>query len=322
MNPEQYSDDEILAALNRRLAGVESQLPNPPAWQAGGRGARTRPTGLTVRSRHGIGALASLVLITAVAVVAVGFGLSVRNGSHGGNGTGVPSVTIVYRLVPPQGVEVTADDLDVTATILANRIAAWGAPPSQIVKTPPDTLSVTVDGITDANPLRARLPQTGEMKFVLLPRDVYGYVDPSSGVVVAGTKAVPSMGSVIDPSLPAQFDGRDLDRSKVRARFDVVEGWVVEFGFDAGNGAEFETWSGRHLGEYFALVLDGSVISAPYFKSAIAGGMGIISGNFNAEGATDLATILRYGTLPMPLEEVSFDGALPGTSSAPTASGG
>ena len=245
------------------------------------------------------------MLIAAVAVVAVGYGLSVRNGSHGGTGEGGPSVTIVYRLVPPQGVEVTPDDLDTTATILASRIASWGLT-STIVKMPPDRVSVAIDGITDAVPLRALLRQTGEMDFVLLPRDVYGYVDPSSGVGVAGTKELPAMGDSIDPSLPAQFDAQDLDRGKVRANFDSVSGWQVDFTFKGAAAVEFETWSGQHLGEYFALVLDGRVMSVPYFKSAITGGTGIISGDFNEEGATELATILRYGTLPVPLEEVSW----------------
>ena len=53
-----------------------------------------------------------------------------------------------------------------------------------------------------------------------------------------------------------------------------------------------------------AVVLDGVVITAPRISSAITGGSGIITGNFNAQEASDLAVLLRAGALPAPLEIV------------------
>ncbi|MCO5311206.1 MAG: protein translocase subunit SecD [Austwickia sp.] len=48
-----------------------------------------------------------------------------------------------------------------------------------------------------------------------------------------------------------------------------------------------------------AVVMDGRVISAPYFSSAILDGSAEISGNFTAESAKLLADQLKFGSLPM-----------------------
>ena len=52
----------------------------------------------------------------------------------------------------------------------------------------------------------------------------------------------------------------------------------------------------------FAIVLDGQVISSPYFESVISDGSSQISGNFTEQQAKSLATSLKYGALP-----ISFD---------------
>ena len=48
-----------------------------------------------------------------------------------------------------------------------------------------------------------------------------------------------------------------------------------------------------------AVVMDGRVISAPYFSSAILDGSAEISGNFTAESSKLLADQLKFGSLPM-----------------------
>jgi preprotein translocase subunit SecD len=49
----------------------------------------------------------------------------------------------------------------------------------------------------------------------------------------------------------------------------------------------------------FAIVLDGKVISAPDVIGAITGGSSQITGNFTQASASQLASILRYGSLPL-----------------------
>ncbi|MEO0189633.1 MAG: protein translocase subunit SecD, partial [candidate division WOR-3 bacterium] len=51
-----------------------------------------------------------------------------------------------------------------------------------------------------------------------------------------------------------------------------------------------------------AIVLDDVVQSAPYIRERIPQGKAVITGNFKAEEARDLAIVLRAGALPAPLK--------------------
>jgi SecD/SecF fusion protein len=49
---------------------------------------------------------------------------------------------------------------------------------------------------------------------------------------------------------------------------------------------------------YLAIIMDGTLYSAPFIKTAIYGGEAIIEGNFSLKDAQDLAIVLRAGSLP------------------------
>ena len=99
------------------------------------------------------------------------------------------------------------------------------------------------------------------------------------------------------------MDGANL--TKASAGQDSRTGeWVVHFGLDRIGAKRFADVSTRHVGEPFAIVLDGKVISAPVIREPIIGGQGQISGNFSVQDANDLAVLLRAGALPAPLTVV------------------
>lgn len=52
----------------------------------------------------------------------------------------------------------------------------------------------------------------------------------------------------------------------------------------------------------FAIVIDGLVFSSPYFSEPILGGSASITGQFTQTDANELASVLRYGSLPLTLE--------------------
>lgn len=60
-----------------------------------------------------------------------------------------------------------------------------------------------------------------------------------------------------------------------------------------------------NIGQEVAIFLDGVPISAPVVQEEITAGEAIISGNFTAETARDLARQLSFGALPLPIEEIS-----------------
>lgn len=80
---------------------------------------------------------------------------------------------------------------------------------------------------------------------------------------------------------------------------------VVSIAFNDEGAALFETITRENVGRELAIILDGTVVSAPVINEAITGGRAIISGNFTAETAKDLVQNLNFGALPLPIELVS-----------------
>lgn len=83
--------------------------------------------------------------------------------------------------------------------------------------------------------------------------------------------------------------------------------WGVFMEFDAEGTAQFRAVTERLVAlsgvqNQFAIVLDGSVISAPRTISAITDGRPQISGNFTEESALTLADQLKFGALPIGFE--------------------
>src|SRR6056297_458694 len=79
---------------------------------------------------------------------------------------------------------------------------------------------------------------------------------------------------------------------------------AVSFRFNPTGGRKFGDYTAENIGNPFAIVLDGEVISAPVIQSHIPGGTGIITGRFTVEESTNLAVLLRAGALPAELEFV------------------
>ena len=292
------TDEEVLRGIRRRMAAVETLIPMPPAWTRDeGRAAMSRTrmhTGLRL-------AAAPLVLVAALIVIVIGAGLGARTATLGAS----PSprfTTLVYELVPGAGKTATAADREATATVLQARIESTGVVGS-VVTVEGDTVVVKVPAVANLDQIESLLGMPGSLEFVLLPPETYGTA------VTPGSKPIPAVGDRIDPALPAQFTGADLDRSKTVAAADPAVGaWQIEFTFNEQKSAEFATWSGEHVNDYIAIALDGVVQTAPYIQSKIEGGQGIISGTFTAEEARSLAALLRAGSLPYPLRLVSVTG--------------
>jgi preprotein translocase subunit SecD len=96
------------------------------------------------------------------------------------------------------------------------------------------------------------------------------------------------------------FRGADLDPDRIRAtRSPGEDHWDIAYGVRAARAGAMRELSGRSIGRSQAVVLDGIVLVAPVFQSAISGS-GVIRGMFTREEAEDLALLLRIGTLPIP----------------------
>ncbi|HEU0107247.1 MAG TPA: hypothetical protein VFT38_13810, partial [Vicinamibacteria bacterium] len=85
----------------------------------------------------------------------------------------------------------------------------------------------------------------------------------------------------------------------------ITLGLLDIFGFEItlnpGGAEKFKRETGRNIGRRLAIILDGSVASAPNINSQI-GAEGVITGRFSVQEADELAKILRAGALPATLK--------------------
>lgn len=277
-----------------RYTSPQWYTPQPAATGSGDASGRGRRNKRPIFA--GLGAIAVVAVIAVGALLASAFGAN-----HAG-----PAATIVYQLVPDGNRQITDATLNTTVEILHKRLDLYGVE-GAVEKLPPDRVSLQVFRVGDLAALTAFIGATGRLEFVLLPPETYGTFE------TVGSHVIPSEGSIVDPSLPAQFNGKQLDPNRVDARADQNNPgrWAIDFAFSSGYDKEFASWTGEHVNDFFAIVLDGKVLSAPYIQAAITDGSGRISGNFTEAGAKDLANVLRAGELPFSLGEVSRTVASP-----------
>ncbi|QIZ33889.1 protein translocase subunit SecD [Saccharopolyspora sp. ASAGF58] len=80
-------------------------------------------------------------------------------------------------------------------------------------------------------------------------------------------------------------------------------GWTVSLDFKSEGAKVWADFTSANVGQQAAFVLDTEVVSAPEIQQALLGGNASINGQFNQESATDLANILKYGSLPLAFDQ-------------------
>jgi len=89
--------------------------------------------------------------------------------------------------------------------------------------------------------------------------------------------------------------------SGARLTFDEFGKPAVSFTFKGEGASKFGVLTEENIGKRLAIVLDGTIKSAPTIQERITS-QGRITGDFTTEEAKDLALVLRSGALPVPVE--------------------
>lgn len=100
--------------------------------------------------------------------------------------------------------------------------------------------------------------------------------------------------------------GAALDRASAEygaATSSGIAEWYIVFSIKPEFIETFARFTGSRVGQPMAIVLDGEVLSAPIINTTLSDG-GIITGNFTAESARQLALQLQSGALPVPLKVI------------------
>ena len=216
------------------------------------------------------------------------------------NTPSVVCLQVVYRLVPVGDRQPDAGALSTTKLIIENRLRATGVADATVATFGPDTVVVTFPSRAGSDLIRALLVQTGRLDFIPLPPAKYGTQSSAGTYQAVDGQPLPTTETPL-------FGSDQVDQAYPST--DSTGGRAVGFRLKSAGSALFGDYTSKHVGEFFAIVLDGKVVSAPVIQSAITGGSGIITGGsaggFSAKDMNALITVLNYGSLPFPLVEES-----------------
>ena len=194
--------------------------------------------------------------------------------------------------------------VDQALRTIRNRIDQFGVAEPDIRKQAGYRIQVQLPGLSDPRRAVQVLGQTAHLSFHLV-RD---NADPAKPVLPTGVVALPLLekdatgketsGQLIAVEKDAMLSGEDV--ADAQPTFEQGQA-AVSLTFNSRGADIFERVTGENVGRRMAIVLDGKVYSAPVIKQRIGGGRASISGSFTTQEASDLAVVLRSGSLPAPV---------------------
>ena len=213
---------------------------------------------------------------------------------------------IEYRVLPVLEEPATAADAATIIDIMSRRAEATGAAFSG-TSASGDTieigLAVPADDAAVTTPLRRLLGATGLVEFVPLG-------------------SIGLEGGLIDPGAPRLFAGNLDPVTDAEVAYDQDGNRMVHLTLEAGAAGEFAEWSGAHIGEVLAIVVDGEPVATPTIMSPITDGVVQLSsggeGGWPETEATRLVALLASGRLPHPVEETSTNAVDAAPTPTPT----
>ncbi|MDX3925458.1 MAG: protein translocase subunit SecD [Shinella sp.] len=208
-----------------------------------------------------------------------------------------------------------AEALDVVRA----RIDELGMPNAKVLRENADHIVVQVAGLSNPQRLKDLLAQRGRLSARLVD-DAVSLQQAIENGAPAGTQLLysigePPIGYVVRRA--AIFTGNDIVSAEPVADNQSDEA-SLDFTLSPDGKTRLADVTRENIGRTIAIVLDDQVLSASIVREPLSIDSLRITGDFDAEGAVNLATVLRSGALPASLtviEERSIEPAL-GASSA------
>ncbi|MGK2739714.1 protein translocase subunit SecD [Tepidicaulis sp. LMO-SS28] len=187
--------------------------------------------------------------------------------------------------------------------IVRRRVDELGTTEPSIQRQGENRIVLEVPGLEDPERLKDLLGKTAVLSFHLVDRSMSAQ-QAAQTRPPAGTQVLPLANT--EPAQHVLIERRALLSGEnlidAAASFDQQTNEpIVTFRLDSAGARRFGDVTTENVGQPFAIVLDGEVLSAPVIREPILGGSGQISGGFSVKEANDLAILLRSGALPAEL---------------------
>lgn len=219
-----------------------------------------------------------LVVVAAVACVAlfgIGKGTSIHYLKPWGEAIslGLDLRGGVYTVY--QAKDSTVDDfeakMDSTVSILTSRLTRQGFTEATVTRQGSDRIRVEIPNVSDPNEILRIIGTPAQLNFI----------DEAGTVLMEGSMVKNAARSQDENGQPC-----------------------IAFELNDEGAKIFAEATAANLGKTISITLDGETISTARVNSVIAGGKGEITGNFTAESAENLATLILSGALPLELEQL------------------
>ncbi len=191
-------------------------------------------------------------------------------------------VSITYEIK-----EENPDQQDIKDTIkrLEQRVESKSTE-SQVYQAGANRITVEIPGVTDANAILEELGNPGTLEFL----------DTENYELWAAKK-----------DYKAVITGEDVESAVAYTDTNSTSSssFGVQLTFSTSGAKAFETATRENKGKPIYIVYDGEVVSSPIVQAVISEGIASITDMDSWESASELATYIRIGAIPLTLEEAS-----------------
>jgi preprotein translocase subunit SecD len=233
--------------------------------------------------------------------------------------------------VPPAQ-PIDPNDMSIAEKIVENRVNSLGVSEAVIQPAGLRRIVVELPGETDPAAALANIKKTGLLEFVdmaalsdqeaaaLLHTRIAtdwmpgtDQVSQSTSATQTETPLAESSTTTISATIPTITEQQfhtvmtGVVIKNVGVDYRQGGGYVVAFKLNSEGAQIFKDFTSSHIGKILGIVLDKELISIPSINSAITQGEGVIEGRFTNDSANQLADLLRYGSLPIPLKVVTSE---------------
>ena len=255
--------------------------------------------------------------------------------------TGDAGGELAYGLASATKTGIEQESVAKSIEVIRNRTDEFGVTEPEIVSQGKDRIVVQLPGVRDIERAKNLIGQTAKLEFRLVndeASDVQALLDKARDAGVVRERDgrlsdhIDRLNDFLREDLPEGYQlafqrvegGGDDDLvpfvvesvphvtgdmlQDARVQIDPLNNRpYVSLEFNAQGSESFAEVTTANVGNFFAIILDGNVYSAPRINEPITGGRAQIdlgAGNYNRmmEEARDLARVLRAGALPVQLD--------------------
>lgn len=233
--------------------------------------------------------------------------------------------TVVFQLIDSEISRIKTSAINQALETIRNRIDQFGVTEPLIQRQGRNQIVIQLPGVKDPRRAKALIQDTAMLEFKMvddvnepklnLPVQVEKV--RQSEIVKEFESRLPEGTEILFEPIaedqgPSIFSRPRLVKKTPELSGDVLQDARVSIGdynepyvgvtFDSKGAREFDRITAANIGKFMAIVLDGTIYSAPRIQDRIRGGRAQITGAFTTNEANDLAIVLRAGALPAPMK--------------------